>query len=175
CIDTSMGFSPLAGLIMGTRTGDIDPSVVFYLESKGYSSTETEVLFNKQSGMLALAGFNDMRDVNKAAEEGNANAILALKMYAYRIQKYIGASIAALNGLDAIIFTAGVGENDALMRKRICTNLSFFNIEITDQLNEAKGQSVREISPPDASIKVLVVPTNEELEIANQCFALLNL
>ena len=174
CIDTSMGFSPLAGLIMGTRTGDIDASVVFYLLSKGYSFSEIDTVFNKQSGMLALAGYNDMRDVNNAAAEGNAAAKLALEMYAYRIQKYIGAYIAILNGVDAIIFTAGVGENDAAMRQRICTNLSFFHIEIDAKTNEERSQFIREISPSNARVKLLVVPTNEELEIANQCFELIH-
>ncbi len=173
CIDTSMGFSPLAGLIMGTRTGDIDASVVFYLMSKGYSFSEIDILFNKQSGMLGLAGYNDMRDVNNAAGEGNAAAKLALEMYAYRIQKYIGAYIAALNGVDAIIFTAGVGENDAAMRQRICTNLSFLDIDIDEIKNTVKTNSLREINSDNTRIKVLVVPTNEELEIANQCFELL--
>lgn len=174
CIDTSMGFSPLAGLIMGTRTGDIDASVVFYLMSKGYSFSEIDILFNKQSGMLGLAGYNDMRDVNKAAAEGNAAAKLGLEMYAFRIQKYIGAYAAILNGIDAIIFTAGVGENDAAMRQRICTNLSFLNIEIDAKTNEERSQAIREISPSNAKVKVLVVPTNEELEIANQCFELIH-
>ncbi len=174
CIDTSMGFSPLAGLIMGTRTGDIDASVVFYLMSKGYSFSEIDTLFNKQSGMLGLAGYNDMRDVNKAAEEGAANAKLALEMYAYRIQKYIGAYTAALDGLDAIIFTAGVGENDAAMRKRIGKNLSFLHIDIDVEKNRAKTNSLREINPDGSGVKVLVVPTNEELEIANQCFELIH-
>ncbi len=174
CVDTSMGFSPLAGLVMGARSGDIDPSVLFYLMDKGYSSNNINNLLNKQSGMLGLTGSNDMRDVNKAVEEGDENAKLAVKMYAYRIQKYIGAYAAAMNGLDAIIFTAGVGENDAAMRKRVCLHLSFLNINIDDKKNEEKSIVLREINPANALIKVLVIPTNEELEIAKQCFELLH-
>lgn len=174
CIDTSMGFSPLAGLIMGTRSGDIDPSVVFYLAEKGYSSKDLNNLLNKQSGMLGLTGFNDMRDVNKAALNGDKHAELALQMYAYRIQKYIGAYATAMNGLDAVLFTAGVGENDANMRKRVCTNMSFLSISIDKEKNEIRSRSILDIGANDSKTKVLVVPTNEELEIAEQCFALLN-
>ena len=152
CMDTSMGFSPLAGLIMGTRSGDIDASVVFYLIDKGYSSADINTLLNKQSGMLGVAGYNDMRDVNKALEQADANAKLALEMYA---------------------FTAGVGENDVAMRKRVCTNLSFLNITVDDEKNEENRSDIREINTTDALLKVLVVPTNEELEIARQCFELL--
>ncbi len=174
CIDTSMGFSPLAGLIMGTRSGDIDPSVVFYLYDKGYSSQDINNLLNKQSGMLGLTGFNDMRDVNEALKEGSPEAELALDMYAYHIKKFIGAYTAALNGLDAIIFTAGVGENDSAMRKRICTGMEFLNIQINDASNELRESGIREISPLNVPVKVLVIPTNEELQIAKQCYQLMN-
>ena len=173
CIDTSMGLSPLAGLIMGTRSGDIDPSVVFYLYDKGYSSKDINNLLNKQSGMLGLTGFNDMRDVNKAVEDGNKEAELALDMYAYRIKKYMGAYAVAMNGLDAIIFTAGVGENDAAMRKRVCTNMEFLGIGINNESNDIRRNDIREISAENMRVKVLVVPTNEEFEIAEQCYALL--
>lgn len=173
-IDTSMGLSPLAGLIMGTRSGDIDPSVVFYLYDKGYSSKDINNLLNKQSGMLGLTSSNDMRDVNKAAENGDEKAELALQMYAYRIQKYIGAYAAAMNGLDAILFTAGVGENDADMRARVCTNMSFLGIGINEKKNKTRSRDIADISGENASVKVLVVPTNEELEIAQQCYSLLN-
>ena len=172
CIDTSMGFSPLAGLIMGTRSGDIDPSVVFYLYDKGYSSNDINNLLNKQSGMLGLTGFNDMRDVNKAVAEGSEEASLALDMYAYRIKKYIGAYAAAMNGVDALIFTAGVGENDSDIRKRVCADMEFLNIGIDEEKNENRSSGIREINDTKATVKVLVIPTNEELFIAKQCYRL---
>ena len=161
------------GLIMGTRSGDIDPSVVFYLYDKGYSSKDLNELLNKKSGMVGLTGCNDMRDVNKAVKEGNKNAELALEMYAYRIKKYIGAYAVAMNGLDAVIFTAGVGENDSNMRKRVCTNMNILNIAIDDEKNEKQSNEIRVISEERATVKVLVVPTNEELQIAKECYDLL--
>ncbi len=174
CLDTSMGFSPLSGLIMGTRSGDIDPSVVFYLSEKKYSSEDINNLLNKQSGMYGLTGFSDMRDVNKAMQAGNKDANLALDMYAYRIKKYIGAYAAAMNGLDAIIFTAGVGENDSNIRKRVCSDLDFLRIVLDDKKNREQSGETREINKENTGIKILVVPTNEELEIAQQCFELMN-
>jgi acetate kinase len=174
CIDTSMGFSPLAGLIMGTRSGDIDPSVVFYLMAQlGYDSEQINTLLNKRSGMLGLTGFSDMRDITKAIEEGNKEAALAYEMYAYRIKKYIGSYTAALNGLDAIVFTAGVGENDALIREKICRNMEFLGIQFDEEKNKIRSKEIREINAPGSKVKVLIVPTNEELEIAKQCVALL--
>ena len=120
-VDTSMGFSPLSGLVMGTRSGDIDPSIIFHLINQlGYDPEQVNTLLNKRSGMLGLTGFSDMRDIGKAAQEGNRDAEFALEIYAYRIKKYIGAYAAVLNGLDAIVFTAGVGENDVNTRQRIC-------------------------------------------------------
>ena len=120
-VDTSMGFSPLSGLVMGTRSGDIDPSIIFHLINQlGYDPEQVNTLLNKRSGMLGLTGFSDMRDIGKAAQEGNKDAELALEIYAYRIKKYIGSYAAVLNGLDAIVFTAGVGENDVNTRQRIC-------------------------------------------------------
>ncbi len=173
-IDTSMGFGPLSGLVMGTRSGDIDPSVIFYLLDHGYTPSQVNALLNRQSGMLGMTGFVDMRDVNHEVDKGNVEAAMACEIYAYRVQKYIGAYAAAMNGLDAILFTAGVGENDSQMRKRIGSNLQFLGIEIADEKNELRGEGIREIQPDNARVKVLVVPTNEELEIANQCFQLLN-
>ena len=172
-IDTSMGFGPLSGLVMGTRSGDIDPSVIFYLTENGYSPKEISALLNKQSGMLGMTSYSDMRDINKAVSEGNLEAKLALRLYVYRIQKYIGAYAATMNGLDAILFTAGVGENDSQMRAAVCTGLSFFGITINEEKNAVRSGEIREINEADATVKVLVVPTNEELEIANQCYALL--
>ena len=173
CMDTSMGFSPLAGLVMGTRSGDVDPSVVFYLYNQGYSSKDINNLLNKQSGMQGLTGFSDMRDINKQAEAGDEKARLALAVYAYRIRKYIGAYIAAMDGLDAIIFTAGVGENDANMRKLICTDMNFLGIAIDDAKNKVESHKISDIGRPMLKVKILVIPTNEELEIAKQCYVLL--
>lgn len=176
CIDTSMGMGPLDGLIMGTRSGNIDPSIVFHLVSHlGYDIEQVSNLLNKRSGMLGLTGHSDMRDITKSMDEGNENAKLAYDMYAYRIKKYIGSYAAALGGLDAIIFTAGVGENDAYTRKLVCENLEFFGINISDDKNSLRAPGIREINTPDARTKVLIVPTNEELEIANQCVGLLQL
>ena len=173
-IDTSMGFGPLSGLIMGTRTGDIDPTVVFYLvNTLGYDIERVSNLLNKRSGMQGLTGYSDMRDITKAINEGDENAKLAYDMYAYRIKKYIGSYAAVLNGIDAIIFTAGVGENDALTRKLVCENLEYLGITLDTEANSTRKPGIREINNADAKVKVLVVPTNEELEIANQCYALL--
>ena len=176
CIDTSMGLTPLGGLIMGTRCGDIDASVTFHLMSKlGYSIEKVNTLFNKQSGMLGLTGFSDMRDIRKSLNEGDELAKLAYEMYAYRIKKYIGAYTAALNGLDALVFTAGVGENDELVREIICQDMTFFGISLDSEKNILKLSSIREINTTQSKTKVLIIPTNEELEIANQCMELLSL
>jgi len=165
-IDTTMGFGPLSGLIMGTRSGDIDPTIIFYLvNTLGHDIEKVSNLLNKKSGMLGLTGFSDMRDIT--------NAIMAYDMYAYRIKKYIGAYAAILNGLDAIIFTAGVGENDALIREMICSKMEFMGIKIDSYQNSTRKPGLREINAADSKVKVLIVPTNEELEIANQCFELL--
>ncbi|HEY5746155.1 MAG TPA: acetate kinase [Chryseolinea sp.] len=175
CVDTSMGFGPMNGLIMGTRTGDIDQSVIFYLVSQGgYSLDEINTVLNKKSGMLGLTGFSDMRDVKNDYTKGNAEAILAYDMYAYHIRKYIGAYIAVLNGVDAIIFTAGVGENDALTRKLATQNMEYMGLHLDEGKNEAGGKAIYEINKTDAPVKVLVVPTNEELEIARQCHDLIS-
>lgn len=173
-IDTSMGFSPLAGLVMGTRSGDIDPAVIFYLLSKGYSSEEVNSLLNKQSGMQGLAGQSDMRDIHKSLESGDRAAALALDIYAYRIRKYIGAYAAVLNGLDALIFTAGVGENDITMREQVCTGLDFLSIHLDSNKNSTPLAGIREVSRHDSVVKILVIPTNEELEIANQSYEILS-
>ncbi|MEJ6980356.1 acetate kinase [Pedobacter sp. P351] len=174
CIDTSMGLGPLDGLIMGTRSGNIDASVVFHLVSHlGYDIEQVSNLLNKRSGMLGLTGFSDMRDITKSMKDGDENARLAYEMYAYRIKKYIGSYTAALGGLDAIIFTAGVGENDAYTRELVCENMEFFGIKMNIEKNAQRSPGIREINTPDSRTKVLVVPTNEELEIANQCISLL--
>lgn len=174
-IDTSMGFGPLNGLIMGTRSGDIDPSIIFYLVNQlGYSLDQVNTLLNKQSGMLGLTGFSDMRDITRAMAEGSEQAELAYEMYAYRIKKYIGAFAAALNGLDAIVFTAGVGENDALIRQMICRDMDFLGIKIDEEKNKTRSAHLREIGTDESRVKILVIPTNEELEIVEQCFELLH-
>ncbi len=173
-LDTTMGFGPLSGLVMGTRAGDIDPSIIFHLvEQLGYPLKEVSELLNKKSGMQGLTGLSDMRDINKAAEAGNPDAIIATAMYTYRIKKYIGAYAAILNGLDAIVFTAGVGENAANIREQVCNNMQYLGIHLDEEKNlQAKG-TLREISIPTSPVKILVIATNEELEIAQQCYELL--
>jgi acetate kinase len=173
-VDTSMGFSPLSGLVMGTRSGDIDPSVIFHLVSQlGYDPEQVNTLLNKESGMLALSGFSDMRDIGKSVQEGNEDSEGALEIYAYRIKKYIGAYAAVLNGLDAIIFTAGVGENDVNTRQRICNDMQFLGIYLDREKNKMRSAAISEINRDDSPVKILVIPTNEELEIAQQCYELL--
>jgi len=173
-IDTSMGFGPLSGLMMGTRSGDIDPSVIFHLmEHSGYTLEQLSTLVNKQSGLLGVGGSSDMRDIRKMVSEGNAAAILALKLYAYRIKKFIGAYAAILNGIDAIVFTAGVGENDSNMRESVCSELNYLGIDLDSAQNTAYHGELKEINKASAKVKILVIPTNEEYEIAYQCFELL--
>jgi acetate kinase len=173
-VDTSMGFGPLSGLIMGTRSGDIDASVIFHLISQlGFTPNEVSDLLNKKSGMLGLTGMSDMRDIHAAVEGGSQNAALALEMYAYRIKKYIGAYTAVLNGLDAIVFTAGVGENASYIRRSICENLEYLGINLDPQKNAERSNGFREINKKGASVSILVIPTNEELEIVQQCYDLL--
>lgn len=172
-IDTSMGFGPLSGLMMGTRSGDIDPSVIFHLmEHSGYTLEQLSTLVNKQSGLLGVGGSSDMRDIRKLVSEGNAAADLALKLYAYRIKKFIGSYAAILNGIDAIIFTAGVGENDSNMREAVCTELDYLGIELDSTLNTAYHGELKEINTAGSKVKILVIPTNEEYEIAHQCYGL---
>jgi acetate kinase len=173
-VDTSMGFSPLSGLVMGTRSGDIDPSIIFHLINQlGYDPEQVNTLLNKRSGMLGLTGFSDMRDIGKALQDGNGDAELALEIYAYRIKKYIGAYAAVLNGLDAIVFTAGVGENDVHTRQRICQGMQFLGLHLDEEKNTMTSSATREINSDISPVKILVIPTNEELEIAKQCHGLL--
>jgi acetate kinase len=173
-IDHSLGFAPSNGLIMGSRSGDIDHSIIFYLVNDlGYSLDKVNALLTKESGMLGLTGYGDLRDIQREAEKGNKDCLLALEMNAYRIKKYIGAYIAAMNGLDAIIFTAGIGENSSLLRKLVCTEMNIFGIYLDNEKNKANLNDVREINAVNAKVKILVVPTNEELEIAKQAFDLL--
>ncbi|GAA3562748.1 acetate kinase [Snuella lapsa] len=172
-IDHSLGFSPNTGLIMGTRSGDIDSSIIFYLAKKlNFSLDEINTLLQKESGMLGLTGFSDLRDIEEEAAKGNKSCELALQMNAYRIKKYIGSYAAILNGLDAIVFTAGIGENSQLMRRLVCEDLDFLGIAIDTQKNEIKSQEIRSIGQKDANVEILVIPTNEELEIAKQAMGL---
>lgn len=166
-VETTMGFTPLEGVCMGTRCGSIDPAVVpFVMEKEGLSSREIDTLMNKKSGVLGVSGIsNDFRDLDEAASHGNERAELALEVFAYKIKKVIGEYIAVLNGADAIVFTAGIGENSASIRKRILSGLENLGIQIDDEKNKIRGQEI-DISTPDAKIRVLVIPTNEELTIA---------
>lgn len=174
-IDTSMGFTPLEGLIMGTRSGDLDPAIPLYLmRNLNYTAEEVDDILNKESGLLGISEFsNDMRDVMKAAEEGNQNAKLAMEMFCYRIKKYIGAYTAIMNGLDVLVFTAGIGENEPEIREMVCENMDYLGIKIDPQRNNFKGQE-REISTVDSKVKVWVIPTNEELVIARETARLIS-
>jgi acetate kinase len=165
-VDTSMGLTPLEGLVMGTRSGDVDPALVEYLERvSGLSAHDVDERLNSGSGLLALAGVSDMREVHRRIAAGDARAELALDVYCYRIRKYVGAYLAALGGADAIVFTAGVGEHDAVVRARSLAGLAALGIRVDDPRNAAHE---RTISPPGAETAVLVIPTDEELEMALQ-------
>ncbi|MCQ4085760.1 acetate/propionate family kinase [Saccharibacillus sp. JS10] len=171
-VDTSMGMTPLEGLMMGTRSGDLDPAIVPYVMNKEeLSVSEVNSMLNKHSGLLAISGVSsDMRDITDGWEKGDANATLAFEMYEYRLRKYIGSYAAAMNGVDVLIFTAGVGENSAIVRKVVCENLSYLGIEIDEELNKIRSGDARRISTPNSKVEVLVVPTNEELVIARDTF-----
>ena len=172
-VDHSMGFTPANGLIMGSRSGDIDHSLIFYLVNNlGYGLEEVNALLSKKSGMLGLTGHRDLRDIEAKAKTGNKECILALEMNAYRIKKYIGAYAAAMNGLDAVVFTAGIGENSSTLRNLVCTDVDYLGITLDPAKNESKSSNIREIGSTNAKVKILVVPTNEELEIAKQAFGL---
>ncbi len=174
CVDTSMGLTPLEGLIMGTRSGDIDPAVISFLAQKEGKTAEQIVnILNKESGVLGLSNglSSDFRDLAQAAEDGNDIAKTALETWAYRVAKYIGAYTAAMNGVDVIAFTAGVGENNIPARTMICQYLGYLGITINEEANNTRGEEI-EISTPDSKTKVWVVPTDEELAIARQTAAL---
>ena len=167
CIDTSMGFTPLEGLVMGTRSGDIDPAIVNFIAKKeGLSHEEADNVLNKKSGVLGISGVSsDFRDIEAALEDGNERAALALKVFAHKVRFYIGAYIAEMNGVDAIVFTAGVGENDIYMREVICQELGNLGIKLDVVKNKVRGKETI-ISTEDAKVKLLLIPTNEELMIA---------
>jgi acetate kinase len=171
-IDTSMGMTPLEGLIMGTRSGDIDPAIIFYLKRKtGLARDEVEALLNKDSGLKGICGVNDMRRIEKLAQEGDSRARLAIEMVCYRIKKYIGAYYAVLGRLDALVFTAGIGEKSPRIRGDSCRGLSHLSIAVDPVKNKRKSKEAFEIQTADSKVKVLVIPTNEELEIAEQTVA----
>jgi len=168
-VDTSMGMTPLEGLIMGTRCGDMDPAIHFYLaRTIGLDNDEIESLLNRESGLKGICGANDMREVHRLAAAGDAQARLALDMYCYRIKKYIGAYYAALGGLDAVVFTGGIGENDARVREQCCRGLEALGIAVDTGKNAAAGSAASEIHAQTSRVSLLVIPTNEELEIARQ-------
>lgn len=172
-VDTSMGFTPVEGLMMGTRSGDVDLGVVTYLMEKEMISTgATTTLFNKHSGVLGVSGISsDMRDIENAIAEGNQRAKLALDMYEYRIKKYIGSYAAVLNGFDVLVFTGGVGENQTITRERICNEMSYLGIEIDPEINKIRGEEL-ELSTLNSRIKVVVIPTDEEYMIASDTMEL---
>ena len=175
CVDTSMGLTPLEGLIMGTRSGDLDPAVLqFICNHENIDVNEMLNILNKKSGVLGMSGVSsDFRDVREAADAGNERAIMALDAYRYRVAKYIGSYTAAMNGVDAITFTAGVGENDTQMREEICEYLGYLGVKIDSEKNaQARGKE-EEISTPDSKVEVWVIPTNEELLIARDTLAMI--
>lgn len=169
--DTSMGFTPVAGLVMGTRCGDIDPAILAFVAAKEDKSfADMDKVINKQSGVYGLSGVSsDFRDVEAAADEGNERAKIALKVYAHRVKAYIGAYIAEMNGCDAIIFTAGLGENGKTMRKAICENMDSLGIVLCDERNDVRGKEAL-ISAVSSDVKILLIPTNEELMIAKDTY-----
>lgn len=166
-IDTSMGFTPLAGLVMGSRSGNIDPAIVSYIaENENITATEVTEILNKKSGLLAISGIsNDIRDIEKAMDEGNERAKRAYDTFAYRVRLYIGQYSASLGGIDVLVFTAGIGENSARMRKKMVEGLEYIGIKIDDEKNQVHGVEA-DISADDSKVKTLVIPTNEELMIA---------
>lgn len=175
CFDTSMGLTPLEGLIMGTRCGSIDPAIVPFLEEKmKYTAPEVDALMNKQSGLLGICGLTDMRDIHDAASRGDEKCKLAIEMLVRSIRKQLGAYVFLLDGdVDAIVFTAGIGENDPHVRAHVCERLESIGIKLNTKENNERKPGAREISTPDSRIKVLVIPTNEELEIAEATMKIL--
>lgn len=175
CIDTSMGFTPLDGFMMGTRSGTIDPSAITYIaEKESLTPADMNRICNKESGVLGISGIsNDNRDVAAAAESGNERAQLAIDMQRYEILKFVGSYIAAMNGVDAIAFTGGIGENDKELREYVCENLAFVGAEIDSEKNSIRGEEVR-ISTDNSRVNIYVIPTNEELAIARDTLAIIS-
>ena len=172
-VDTSMGLTPLEGLVMGTRSGDLDPGILFYLNRKGYDTEALDTLLNKQSGLLGISGSsNDVRDLELKADGGDDRAELALNIFAYRIKKYIGSYMAVLNRVDAIVFTGGIGENGVAMRRRILSDMDQQGIVIDEMKNEVHAGVSGEIQGSTSRVKIMIIPTNEELAIARDTFKL---
>ncbi|RKE21204.1 acetate kinase [Streptomyces sp. TLI_171] len=175
CVETSMGLTPLEGLVMGTRSGDVDPGLVFHLHRVGgMTIDQIDDLLNRRSGLLGLCGDNDMREVWRRAQEGDADAKLAFDTYVHRIRRYLGGYYAVLGRVDAVAFTAGVGENSSEVRAAVCANLEELGISVDPELNAVRSRDARVVSPSYARVTVAVVPTDEELEIAQQTFALVH-
>jgi acetate kinase len=175
CVDTSMGMTPLAGLMMGTRSGDIDPAVLAYVaEHRGLSIREIDSLLNKESGLKGICGMNDMRDIHKKAGQGDALAKLALGMFTYRIRKYLGAYAVVLGRLDAVVFTAGIGENDDVVRSMVLSDLDCLGLELDKEKNRGRIKESKMISKEKSRVQAWVIPTNEELQIARETIAVLN-
>ena len=173
-IETSLGFGPVTGLIMGSRSGAIDHAIIFHLVNNlGYKLDEVNSMLQKESGMFGLTGYSDLRDIESEAEKGNKECQLALDMSAYKIKHYIGAYAAAMNGLDTIVFTAGIGENSNVIRNLVCTNMEYFGIELDEKTNNIRAKKITEIHKKNSKTKILIVPTNEEVEIAKQSYDLI--
>jgi acetate kinase len=172
-IDTSMGFTPLEGVPMGTRSGDLDPAILFYLADKGYTPQALKTLCNKQSGLLGISGLsNDIRNLLQLAEEGSERAALAIDIFCYRIRKYIGAYAAVLEPLDAIAFTGGIGENAVRLREQVCRNMSQLGVRLDPAANDAAVGAEAPIQATNSPVKVFVVPTNEQVGIAKDTYEL---
>ena len=174
CIDTSMGMTPLAGVMMGSRCGDIDPAISGYIaDMKNLSAKEVDTILNKESGLKGICGMNDMRDIHESSAQGNTRAKLAVDMFTYVVKKYIGAYFAALGTVDAIAFTAGIGENDDIVRAEVCQNMAGLGVEIDLAANEGRISTQKLISTPASRVQVWVIPTNEELQIAQDTVEIL--
>ena len=174
CIDTSMGLTPLAGVMMGTRSGDIDPAILpFLMKEKGLTMDEVDAILNKQSGLKGICGMNDMRDIHAAAAKGDKKAALAVDMFVYRIKKYIGAYYAVTGPLDALVFTAGIGENDDEVRARVCEELEHLGISIDTERNAGRKKAATAVHADGSKVAILVIPTNEELAIAKATLSVL--
>ncbi len=175
CIDTSMGMTPLAGIMMGTRCGDLDPAIAMYIaESKDLSARDVDTILNKKSGLLGICGMNDMRDIHQSTKEGNDRAKLAVDMFSYRVKKYIGAYYAALGRVDAIAFTAGIGENDDIIRAEVCRDMEGLGIQIDPEKNAGRISRQKRISAEESRVQVWVIPTNEELQIAQDSISVIS-
>lgn len=174
CIDTSMGMTPLAGVMMGSRCGDLDPAIAMHIaQEKNLTAKEVDTILNKKSGLIGICGMNDMRDIHEAAAKGDTKAKLAVDMFAYRVKKYIGAYFAALGKVDAIAFTAGIGENDDIIRAAVCKNMDGLGLDIDLKANVGRISTEKKISKDTSKVEIWVIPTNEELQIAQDTMAII--